>query len=65
MTTSRSASRDFETLREAADRLGVSDRTLRRRIADGDLIAYRLGKRLIRVRTTDVDALLRTFPRGA
>ncbi len=61
----RPANRDYETLREAADRLGVSDRTLRRRIADGDLMAYRLGKRLIRVRTADVDALLRGFPRGA
>lgn len=60
----RPASSAYETLRQAADRLGVSEKTLRRRIADGTLVAYRVGPRLIRVRALDVDALLRGFPRG-
>lgn len=55
----------YETLREAADRLGVSEKTLRRRIAEGSLTAYRMGPRLIRLRAADVDALMRGFPRGA
>lgn len=39
----------YETLATAATRTGVSTRTLRRRIAEGKLIAYRLGPRLIRL----------------
>lgn len=38
---------------------------MRHRIAGGDLMAYRLGKRLIRVRTADVDAHPARFPRCA
>lgn len=45
------------SLKEAADRVGVSVKTLRRRIASGDLPAYRSG-RIIRVNTTDLDAML-------
>lgn len=52
----------YETLQGAADRLGVSTKTLRRRIAAGELRAYRCGNRIIRLRAEDVDALMRTFP---
>lgn len=34
---------------DAAAQLNVSTKTIRRRIADGQLTAYRLGPRLIRV----------------
>ena len=44
-------------LSEAADWYGVSERTLRRRIADGSLPAYRVGPRSIRVAAEDVAAL--------
>lgn len=47
---------------EAADYLGVTDRTLRRYVAAGDLPAYRLGPRLLRFRQSDLDALLRPIP---
>ena len=40
----------------------VSIKTLRRRIADGSLPAYRLGPRLIRVYTDDVLRLFRPIP---
>ncbi|PLA11051.1 hypothetical protein CYJ48_11110 [Corynebacterium riegelii] len=46
----------YETLKQAAERTGLAERTLRRRIEDGSLIAYRLG-RAIRLRPEDVDAL--------
>lgn len=47
---------------EAADYLGVTDRTLRRYVASGQLPAYRLGSRLLRFRQSDLDALLRPVP---
>jgi excisionase family DNA binding protein len=34
------------TIKEAADHLGVSDRTIRLLIADGDLTGYRIGKQI-------------------
>lgn len=54
-TTTR---RQFESLAEAAERTGLSTCTLRRRIADGLLPAYRSGARIIRVDPDDVDKLL-------
>lgn len=50
---------DTLTLAEAAARLGVNPKTIRRQIAAGNLRAYRLGTRAIRLRPADVDALLR------
>ncbi|GAC1574375.1 MAG: hypothetical protein NVS3B18_07960 [Candidatus Dormibacteria bacterium] len=46
--------RGIETLAHAARRVGVSTKTLRRRVADGTVGAYRVGPRLIRV---DIDAM--------
>jgi excisionase family DNA binding protein len=55
--------RQLETLEQAAQRLGVSPKTIRRRIADGTLTGYRTGPRLIRVDPAEVDAaLLRPVP---
>lgn len=42
---------------EVAEVLGVSVNTIKRRIYDGDLPAYRLGRQL-RVKRADLDALL-------
>lgn len=52
----------YETLTAAALRTGVSTKTLRRRIAEGKLTAYRAGVRLIRVIPAEVDALLSPIP---
>jgi len=49
---------------EAADRLGVSTRTVRRRIADGSIIGYRVGPRLIRVDVAQVFDALHRIPTG-
>jgi len=60
MTTT--ARREFETLASAAERTGLSIRTLRRRIASGDLAAYRSGPRVIRVDPDDVDRMMVRMP---
>jgi excisionase family DNA binding protein len=54
--------REYESLAMAAERTGVSIRTLRRIIASGQLAAHRLGPRVIRVQPDDVDQLLRRIP---
>lgn len=52
----------FISLTAAADILGISVHTLRRRIAAGELPAFRTGKRIIRVRVSDLERLLRRVP---
>ena len=54
--------REYESLTAAAERTGLSIRTLRRRIASGDLAAYRTGPRIIRVNPDDVDRLMVRIP---
>ncbi len=56
--------RKFLPLKEGAEVTGTSVRTLRRRIAEGELPAYRIGPRAIRVRLEDVEALARRIPTG-
>lgn len=50
------------SLAEAAQVLGVTDRTIRNYIARGSLPAYRVGDRLVRVMRADVEALFRPIP---
>lgn len=53
----------YVTQQEAADILGVTDRTVRRMIAEKRLTGYRLGRRLVRLRLDEVEAAMR--PIGA
>jgi excisionase family DNA binding protein len=59
---SSSDSPRLETIQRAASRNSVSVDTLRRRIASGELTAYRLGNRILRVDLAEVDALFRPIP---
>jgi excisionase family DNA binding protein len=52
----------YVTPDEAAAHLGISTRTVRRRIADGTIPAYRLGPRLLRI---DLDELAAATKEGA
>jgi len=54
--------RTFESLAQAAERTKLSTRTLRRRIADGSLPAYRVGPLILRVDPDEVDRLLVRLP---
>ena len=60
-----SAPLTYETIAEAAQRTGVSTKTIRRRIAEGRLTGYRFGPTLIRLNPVEVDGLLRPIPSAA
>jgi len=48
------------SIRQAADHTGASTDTIRRRISDGQLLAFYLGKsHMLRIRADDLDALMR------
>lgn len=61
-STEHPKKRRWVTQAEAAQYLGITDRTVRRLVASGELKAYRLGPRLLRIDQADVDALLRPIP---
>lgn len=56
---------DVCTVAAAGDALGLTPHSVRRLIAQGDLPAYRIGRRQIRVRVEDVTALLVRIPTGS
>lgn len=56
---------EYVSLRRAAEYLDMTERSVRRYIADGNLPAFRLGPREIRIKQTDLDALLRPIPTAA
>lgn len=56
---------EFCTIGQAADYLSLTERSIRRYIAEGKLPAFRLGEKQIRIRVVDVDALLVPVPTGA
>ena len=64
MTTSQATPtrrRHFVSLAAAAEQLDVSVKTLRRRVADGTLPAYRVG-RLLKINPDDLDRIVRPVP---
>lgn len=64
MSTTTTSPRRLMTIPAAAELLAVSPRTVRRLIAEGELPAYRIGSRSLRVKASDVDELLRPVPAG-
>lgn len=52
----------YLSIPQAAEIMGVCDKTVRRHIAAGRLRAYRCGRRLIRVRIEDIENLMREIP---
>ena len=58
-------SRRLASLVDAAEYAAISTKTIRRRIACGDLTGYRVGPRLIRIDLTELDAMLQPIPSAA
>jgi excisionase family DNA binding protein len=56
------SSRRWLSLSEAADYTGLSTKTIRRRVTDGSVAAFRAGPRELRFRMDDLDALMRPVP---
>lgn len=57
--------RSLITQAQAAEFLGVTDRTIRNYVSRGILPAYRVGGRVVRIDQADVDRLLRRIPTTA
>ncbi|CUR54663.1 DNA binding domain-containing protein [metagenome] len=60
--TLTTAPRRLVSQHEAAAYLGVTDRTIRNYISRGELRAYRLAGRLVRLDQSELDAMLRPIP---
>lgn len=58
------STRRFTSIADAAEYADVSDRTIRRYIADGRLTGYRMGPRLVKVDLAELDTLPRPIPTG-
>ncbi len=59
---SQPAHRRYESIPQAAERAGVTTRTIRRWIAQGELNGYRMGKRMIRLDADELDNRLTPIP---
>lgn len=60
--TSKPVTTEMVPLAVAAESYSISKKTLRRRISEGQLPAYRLGPRQVRVKLSDVEALCTRIP---
>lgn len=60
--TGQPTARRLVSLADAAAYAACCPETIRRRISDGTLHGYRLGKRLLRVDLNEIDAALRPIP---
>jgi excisionase family DNA binding protein len=54
--------RNLASVQIGAEYSGLSEKTIRRYIASGQLNGYRIGKKLIRIDLDEIDALLKPIP---
>lgn len=59
LTTTNPSRAPYLTVTQAADELAVTDRFIRKLIADGQLRAVKVGDRVLRIRRTDLEDFLR------
>lgn len=52
----------YLSIEEAAEVMSLSTKTIRRRISDGSIPAYRCGRRKIRMRLDELEAAFRKLP---
>ncbi|MGI9085388.1 MAG: helix-turn-helix domain-containing protein [Aeromicrobium sp.] len=55
----------YVSVKQAAEALGVTDKTFRSYIADGLVPAFRVGPKFVRIRVDDLEALARPIPTAA
>lgn len=58
---SQNQRRRYARISEAAEYLGVAERTVRQMISDGRLTGYRSGGKLVRVDLNEVDDAMQPF----
>ena len=63
--TQDQADLDHLDIKQAASYFGCSTDTIRNLIAEGSLPAYRMGKRLIRIKKSDLEKLFHLIPSAA
>jgi excisionase family DNA binding protein len=56
--------RQWGSIQHGAQLFSCSERTIRRKVAAGELTAYRLGARMIRIDLNELERLLRPIPTG-
>lgn len=61
-SSTTAAHRHLVSINQAADYAGVSPKTIRRRIADGSITGYRMGRRLIRIDLDQLEQTLQVIP---
>lgn len=61
MAKTISSPRRWASLQDAAEYLGVTDRTIRNMIADGRIRGYHNGRRVMRVDLNEIDANMTPF----
>lgn len=59
---STAPARRLASIADAAHYAACSRKTIRRRIADGTIPAYRFGRRALRVDLDDIDSAMRPVP---
>ncbi len=59
LTTTNPSRAPYLTVAQAADELAVTDRFIRKLIAEGQLRAVKVGDRVLRIRRTDLEDFLR------
>ena len=52
----------YLSIEEAVEVMSLSTKTIRRRISDGSIPAYRCGRRNIRIRLDELEAAFRKLP---
>jgi excisionase family DNA binding protein len=62
MSRTQIIQRRLAAIADAAEYASCSTKTIRRRIATGELTGYRFGPRMIRVDLNELDAMLRRIP---
>lgn len=60
--TTTTAPRRLVSMKDVADQIGMTERSVRNLVARGELPAYRIGARTLRIDQADLDQIIRPVP---